>query len=79
MARRLYRLADRDLEEVEEYRNLEHYWFGQILMLSSRKLAQWHEEVGCVAEDAAETLALGSSTEFTDLVRRETTEIHAQP
>ncbi len=48
-------------------------------MLSSRKLAQWHEEVGCVAEDAAETLALGSGTEFTDLVRRETTEIHALP
>lgn len=79
MAKRLYRLADRDLEKIEEYRNLEHYWFAQLLMLSSRKLAQWHEEVGSVAEDAAETLALGSSMEFTDLVRQGIKEIHAQP
>lgn len=79
MAKRLYRLADRDREMIEQFRGFDHFWFVHLMMLSYRKLAQWHEEVGCVAEDAAETLALGSSTEFTDLVRRETTEIHAQP
>ena len=73
-AARLFRLADNDgavvgrLSEILELRDSPAL---RIVRWCYQKMAYYHELVGCLAEDNAETLALSASEPFAALVQRE--------
>ena len=77
VANRFFKLAENDRRMIDRMRMLEfkHTRPLAIIAWTSSVMERYHDDLGCLAEDIAETLALGASESFCRLVHRELNEL----